>query len=171
MLNKNIFFTVTFLLTMLAGIAGYHYLIADKIACINLTKVFDGFNMKKELQKEYERNVNIIQKELDSLSIVVQEIQSKQQDEQFRNSESYQRIGSRVKFLLSSKESLEGEDVKIMDNQIQERMNIYLKEFGEAHSFDFLLAYSNDFPVLYCDTTNDVTVEAIEFINDRYDGK
>jgi hypothetical protein len=57
---------------------------------------------------------------------------------------------------------------KTFDDQIQQRLQLYLKEFGENKHLDLLMGVMNNGTVLYNSAGIDYTQQAIEFVNEKY---
>ena len=57
------------------------------------------------------------------------------------------------------------------DQQINSQLQAYLHEFGEEQNVKLLLALDKDATILYEDSSLNLSNQAIEFINQKYQGK
>lgn len=165
MWNKKFITLIVLSSILIIGIAIGYLRMSKMIACVDISRAFNEFEMKRELQQQYSVKLKKLQFKIDSLSLSYQASVSEPVSES-----SQLRLRGEISKLLEEKQQLENVDLKNSDIQIQTRLTIYLKEFAQHENFDCLLAYSESYPILYTSDGKDVTEKAIEFVNAKYQG-
>lgn len=120
-------------------------------------KLFTGFKGTKELESRLNALRSSNKEELDSL---VQLIQTGNNDQ--RLIAQYQQL----------EEEFQMHEQALSDQytaDIWKRINVYLADFGKAEGYDFIFGASGDGSLMYANTAKDVTDDAIEFINKKYE--
>ena len=66
-----------------------------------------------------------------------------------------------------------GNLVKVEDynNKILQQLNQYVKEFGDKNRFSFIFGAAGNGSLMYGTESADITDEAIEFANERFQGE
>jgi outer membrane protein len=148
-----------------------------RVAYIDLDtiqKYYEYFKLKNDdIEREKTRYDNQIQSELNKLerdrieflkkgqAITQVEAEKFQQEYQTR----YQQIGQRQQSLQG--QHLENQAKAIDD--IQKRINEYLKEYNEAGKYNFIFSTQEGNPTLYYkDTAFNITNEVVKGLNEKY---
>jgi Skp family chaperone for outer membrane proteins len=140
------------------------------IAFVNLETVFSGFEMRKELQKDFDQAMKQKQVILDSAKMNLASLKVKweaNRDDQVL----YEQLMNAWQRNETQSEELEesmAQMTKTFDDQIQQRLQLYLKEFGENKHLDLLMGVMNNGTVLYNSEGIDYTQQAIEYVNEKY---
>lgn len=134
----------------------------NRIVCVDNTKLFDGFNMTKEMKRVGEKEFNARKLVLDSLYLKLQSptisesdkkmimqqfVQGKQELEQFNKN-------------FGAEES----------SKILARIHGYVNEFAQENKYHLIMGSQNKQTVLFADENSDVTDELLEYINKKYEG-
>jgi outer membrane protein len=150
----------------------YHKLMAPKVGYIEISKVFNGFQMKKELQGKYEQTEKTRKKILDSLSfnlqLLARDLQAKSDQP-----EKVQLFQERRNEFMQQKKNFEEDNLALsnkFDKQILEQMTQYVLEFGEKNSFDIIYGADGNGNVMYAHKNYNVSEEVLSFINRKYNG-
>lgn len=159
------------LLTVILCFSIDFFFLRQKIGFVELNKAFEEFEMKKELSKIYETELRSIQIEQDSLSNVIQKLKINFSALDLEKSDEYTHAMYSLKLLLDNKTHLEEVELSKLDNQIHERLTVYLKEYAALQNLDLLILSSNNYPVIYAGQSTDMTNDAIKFVNDAYNDK
>jgi Skp family chaperone for outer membrane proteins len=136
----------------------------DQIVYIDSTKVFDSFQMKKELDRVIEKDMLIDSQKLDSLGRVLDGLSKipttplltlnnlKQQyvDYKSKLDEKFQKLSADY------------------TSQVNERLKLYIDEFGKSHQYKIILGGNLQEGVLYVDNALDITSEFIVYANKSY---
>ncbi len=138
-----------------------------KIAVVDITELYQSFNLTKELDKKYMAITAKKQVALDSLENTVIALKSKFSKE--NNNLFLAQIDRAVNFqkkIIAENEQYQKE----LDQQIWTQLNEYIALFGKAEKVDVILGSKSDGTVLFRHDKVDLTKNAIEFINNKYAG-
>jgi outer membrane protein len=139
-----------------------HFFNSDKVVYVDNTKLFDGFNMTKEMKKVGEKEFNVKKTILDSLysklqSSNVSELEKKQLMPQFvKNKEELEQFNQN----FAGVETL----------KIWSRINDYAKDYAEQKNFQLIISSQNKQSVIYASDKVDKTNELLSYINKKYEG-
>lgn len=156
----------------------YNLNMKQKIGYVEIKKVFDGFQMKKELEDKYKQTTSVKEKILDSLSFNLK-LMSKQLNEQ-QNSKSkidnelvYAFEYKREEFLKLKKQYTEENAVlsNKYDAQILERLTQYVIEYGNKNGYNLILGADGNGSLMYASDNYNISNSVIEYINKKYSGK
>lgn len=172
-------FVAVFLLACvlcLIVVACYHKLYGKKTAYVELKKVFDGFQMKSDLERKYKDTEKLRARILDSLSINLK-VMSKHFNEigdkrKITDSE-WEQYNYRKEELMNLSRKYQEENLNLSqqyDKQILERMTQYVIEFGKQHDYDMIYGADGNGTLMYARQENNISDEIIEFINNKYRG-
>jgi outer membrane protein len=146
----------------------------QKFGFVMIDKVFEGFDMKKELQNEFESNAQARIAVLDSLELKLKFInstlseKSKPSEEELTQLNFLQRdyVEKREEILLINQRESEE-----FDRQIFQQINQYISEYGKENGYTYLFGTDGSGSLMYADGAEDVTDQVIVYINDKYNGK
>ncbi len=133
----------------------------QKIVYVDNQKLFDNFQMTKDLKKIGEVEFNSKKKEIDSLYIRVQENISETEKE------------SLMKLLISKREEFDFFNQTYASNEamkIWNRIDSYVVKFSEEKKYKIIIGADSKRDVLFADKEIDVTQELIDYINTKYEG-
>jgi len=146
-----------------------------KIAYIDTIKLFNGFDMKVELEKKMNANELGYQATLDSIKIEINGLY--QILESLEENERQDIIGriKKAQYVLETKEKDLGQkafnDRTMFNEQIQSQLNTYLETYGQENGFDLLLGANGQGNILYVQKKIEKTIDAIAFVNTKYNGE
>lgn len=135
---------------------------SPKIVFVDNVKLFDGFNMTKELKKRGEQEFNSRKKVLDSLYAVLQQEGASEIQKEAITREL---IAKKQEFEAFNQQFATEESAKIWS-----RINGYTSDFSKEKNYDFILGSENKRSVLFAKETVDITNELIIYINKKYEG-
>jgi outer membrane protein len=175
---KTILITVILsLLISSAALFVYHKSFATKTAYIDIKKVFNGFQMKSELEQKYKGTEKERSKILDSLAFNLK-VMSKHlneletQKKTLAKEEINQFEYTREKY-LKLKEQF-GQDNAVLsqkyDDQILAQLTQYIMEYGKQNNYDIILGADGNGSLMYSKEAHDISEEVIIFINNKYKG-
>lgn len=175
---KNVLlnFVLFSLLTMM-GLFIYHSCFKTKTAYIEIKKVFNGFQMKKELEEKYKVTANGRQKILDSLSFSLKLLSKQLNDQKNSKTGVDQQLAyvfeyKREEFLkLQNQYSQDNAALsQKLDGQILEQLTQYAIEFGKKNNYDIILGAEGSGSLMYAKETYNISDEIIEYVNRKYKG-
>jgi outer membrane protein len=143
-----------------------------KVVYVNMDELFNGFQMKKELENDFISRSNQIQKRIETLQI---KITNFKEEVNQKISANYVDSLNRANTQLSELNRQFQEEYMPLkeqyDAQIQNQLLNYMKEFGRANDYDLVITNLNGSTVIFGSDDVNVTTEALEFVNQKYAGK
>jgi outer membrane protein len=174
MWSKNKFTIQFFIfLVIVIGWIIYQKQSEDKTGFIYIQEVYNGFDMKKEIEQRYTVTKNARDKILDSLELDLKLLARKIESEGESNKETIALFNIRREEFVSRKQTYEEDNValtKKYDQEILSQLNQYVKDFGLKNDFTYVFGNDGNGSLMYAKETKDVTKEVIEFINNKYKG-
>ena len=123
-------------------------------------KLFDGFNMSKEMKKVGERQFNAQKLKIDSLYFKIQNSNADQQKVLMKEyvvlKQNFEQNNQQFAFEESQK--------------IWKRLNSYINDFSSEKKYKLIIGSEKKGDVLYGDEKLDITNEIINFVNSKYEG-
>lgn len=134
-----------------------------KIAVVDAVKLFNGYEMKKELEGIDKVKLQAESKEIDSIGNALQMEKAKASDadliKKLEYGYSYMRNKLEKDYEQSNHE---------LNEKVWKRLNPLLTEFGKKNGLHLIIGANGMGSVLYNDDHYDLTNEAIKFINQQY---
>lgn len=133
----------------------------EKIVYVDNQKLFDNFQMTKDLKKMGELEFNSKKKEIDSLYIKIQGNLNESEKENL------------MKLLISKREEFDDFNQTYASSEamkIWNRIDSYVVKFSEEKKYKIIIGANSKRDVLYVDKKIDVTQELTEYINKKYEG-
>lgn len=150
----------------------YHTSFATKVAYIDIPKVFNKFEMKKELQEKYKKVESGRKRILDSLAFNLQLLSKKLQDNQTNKELMYEFDVKREDY-FKRKNQLEQDNIALSnqyDKQILEQMTQYIVDYGKKNKYDIIMGADGNGVLMYAHEKLDKSEEISAFINNKYKG-
>lgn len=148
------------------------------IAYIEIDSVIANFDMAKDKTSELEEKTKSSEAELASRSQAfdrdVRDYQNKVQKglvTRATAAEMEQTLQQQQQTLLATRDEMAynlNEESIVAQRQVLEYINTYLVEFNADRGYQYILAKQFPGPVLYSDTTLDITAEVIAGLNAKY---
>ena len=143
-----------------------------KTGYIEISKLYNAFNYKKELESEYKNLESRRKGILDSLKLSYN-----MQITQIKGNSS--KDASKQIEILHEQYKLKEDQFK-QDNsaladkytqQILSQLNQYVQEFGKLNNYSYILGANSNGTLMYARDADNITDKAINFINKKYEGK
>lgn len=151
------------------------------IVYVELDSVIANFDMAKDKSTELEEKTKNSEAELASKSQAfdrdVRDFQNKVQKglvTRATAAEMEQTLQQQQQTLLARRDEMAynlNEESLVAQRQVLEYINMYLAEFNADRGFQYILAKQFPGPVLYSDTTLDVTTDVIAGLNAKYNAE
>ena len=165
-----------------AGTAGESKSVDGKgIAFVELDSVIANFDMAKDITVQLEEKQKNSEAELTAKSQAfdrdVRDYQNKAQKGLITRAtaaEMEQTLAQQQQSLLALRDEMAlnlNEESVVAQRQVLEYINQYLAEFNKDHNFQYILAKQFPGPILYSDTTLDITVDVITGLNAKYNSE
>jgi len=159
----NVVLTIGILLFL----AFYITSISDKneYVYVDNIKLFNGFNMSKDLSDIHTKKIKRQTKKLDSLYQLFQ-IDIKSKDEN-KIKLSQQKVQKEDEVLSEMKNYFSKE----VSQKIWDRLNLYIGEYGKSLQCKIILGTQGGGNVMYADESVDVTDALLKYANAKYEGE
>lgn len=152
---------------MLLSLAGYHLLFhnsssGQRIAYVDNTKVFSEFNLTKDIVKKYQKDIDRQKFKVDSLVAVLQN----------HSGDNSDGVAERLFIAENNKlQQLSEYYSSEISRQAWERINDYIREYGELNQYSLILGATGSGNIMYGDQQLDITEDFLEFANNKYEGR
>ena len=133
---------------------------------VDNVRLFNGFNMSKDMSKIHTKKIKIQTKKVDSLYQVFQlNIKAKFGQEQLKIAQ--QKLQVEDQKLTEIKQNFSTN----VTQQVWDRLNNYIEEYGEAHSYKIILGTQGGGNVMYANDATDITNDILNYANGKYEGE
>lgn len=163
---------LAFIAVAVLSITVYHFCFKQKQAFIDIPKVFNGFDMKNEMQKKLKQTEALRMKIIDSLSLELQVISNRLKAEP-KNNALMAAFDAKRQYFFQTKNQMEEDNAGLTeqyDKQILEQMSTYIMEYGKKNNYDFIYGSSGNGALMFADEKYNISDDIILFINSKYKG-
>ncbi|MFA6152612.1 MAG: OmpH family outer membrane protein [Chitinophagaceae bacterium] len=154
--DRIILYSISLIVIAMAGIMVKGKIQKPAVAYIDISKMVEGYKFKKDMEAEGTKNLYHIKNTVDSLKLV-------------QKMGSNQLVDSQVMYAERAFEQYYTYSNQEMTKKIWERLNPLLEEFGKERNYELIIGANGAGSLLYGSKKNDVTDEAIVFINKKYE--
>jgi len=143
------------------------------IVYVQNLKLYSEFDLAKELDAELQSFSKVKTRELDSLTLVFDNMTSQFEQLEEIPANAYQNYNDLRNVILFREKNYQEELVSISqdyDQQIWERINGYVTDYAKEKDYDFILGASGDGNLMFAKDTLDITDELIIYCNSNYNG-
>ncbi len=169
MKNKNLIIYAFLIIVIVLCL--YTLLSRPNIGYVDNVKLFEEFQLKKELTRDLEKfelekkaKLDSLQLELRSLSIQLDTMNMSEQQKMavFNNKRS---------IIIAQQQALESRNQDLIDGydaQISDRLSEYIKDFAEENDIDLLIGTTGNGTIMHGANKFDYTSAASKYINEHY---
>ncbi|WP_282162862.1 OmpH family outer membrane protein [Ulvibacterium marinum] len=136
-----------------------------EIVYIDNIRLFNGFNMTKDLNKINGDKIKKQKKKLDSLYIIYDIFRDNDQTDKLEALETQLRNEDQVLNTMNKRFSNE------ISQTVWNRLNTYVNEYGMANDYKIVLGTQGNGNVMYAQKGKDITDEVMNYSNSRYEGE
>ncbi|MDP2384967.1 MAG: OmpH family outer membrane protein [Bacteroidota bacterium] len=141
---------------------------------VEIKKIYDGFEMKKEYEDKFKKVQGMRSKIMDSL-----EMELKIMDQQIgisngADKELIAKFQVKRDVFLEKKQKFNEDDaatVQDYDAKILKQLNQYIEDYGKETNCEYILGYTGNGEVLYGRPENNITDEIVKYVNSKYNGQ
>jgi len=171
----NGFLLVGFLLTV-SGLS-YFLLSQPKTGYVDINKIYNDFDLKKELESKL-KNVQQARKIiLDSLGLKINllsnaiKLNKSGEKEKAKKIEEYE--AKRTEYLYKEKAFKEDNDrtSQQYSDQIWKQINQYVGDYGKEHSYTYIFGADGSGGMMYASEKSNITEEIKGYVNSKYKNK
>lgn len=135
----------------------------EDITYIDNVKLFNGFNMTKDIKAIEESKINLQAKELDSLYLKLQTIKDKEDN-------SIKSLQQQIAYKSKDLQELQDNYTKKLSKNVWNRLNVYIEDYAKTKNLKIILGTSGNGNVMYAQESIDITAQILEFSNKKYEG-
>jgi outer membrane protein len=170
--------TIVFALTA-SVISAYMFVTRPKTAYVNLTQLYNEFELKKNLEQELTTVQQLRQKTLDSLELGLKSLSRNiQAIDAIKLKDEYNtrmaEFENRKQEYLYKQKSFGDDNANLSDrfsSQIWKQLNQYVKDFGEANHYTYIMGGDGTGSMMYANQSDDLTQTLVAYTNSRYKGE
>lgn len=147
---------------------------ANKTAYVELAVLFDGFDMKKELESKLKKDLAVKQNDLDSIMFILQGLSNKLNTTKENYNENALQFQQLQNYYVQQKKTFDEYSytkTDQFDKQILEQLTQYVTDYGKLHDYDYVYGATSTGNIMYAKDTKNITKEVLLFINNKYQGK
>lgn len=131
---------------------------------VDNVKLFNGFNMSKDLGKVNNKKIDQQRKKLDSLYTVYSIFSEQKNEEKAKETE-----------IILKKEDLELRRMNEyfsneVSQQVWNRLNTYIEEYGKTKKHTIILGTQGNGNIMFAQEGIDITKKVLEYANNKYEG-
>ncbi|MFK7048442.1 OmpH family outer membrane protein [Flavobacterium columnare] len=130
------------------------------VVCVDNAKLFEGFNMTKEMKKAGEHEFRTQKAVLDSLYAKINT----------PGNENNQNLNK--EFILKRNEFEQASQAFVMQEsaKIWKRLQEYVQEYAVQKNYQIVIGSTEQQQIIYANSKADITLDLIQFSNQKYEG-
>ncbi|MCW3084173.1 MAG: hypothetical protein JWP12_1539 [Bacteroidetes bacterium] len=139
-----------------------------------ISEVYNGFEMKKEMEKKFLLVKNSREKILDSLELELKILGARIQKENEKNPATIAEFTTRRDEYVERKKTYEEDNNALSqkyDKEILAQLNQYVKNYGEENKYAYIFGSDGNGSLMYANEGDNITKEVIIYINNKYKGE
>ena len=164
----------TLVLLIIAYLVYQHFFERNKTGYVLIQDVYSQFNLKKDMQKNFEKSHNTRKKILDSLvsdiGVIGRRIDA---DKGKDTAAKHLYLEKRFEY-FETKRRLEQDDssqMKQYDEEILGQLNQYIKDYAKEHHYQYIFGNGAGGSLVAADEGLNITAPITQYVNQRYEGK
>ncbi|MBQ4822483.1 OmpH family outer membrane protein [Aquimarina sp. MMG016] len=136
----------------------------SNIVYVDNVELFNGFNMSKDLGKINKDKITKQKKKLDSLYTIYSILKEQKNEE--KSTELETQLRSEDQELRKMNEYFS----KDLSQKVWNRLNQYIKEYGEANEYKIVLGTQGNGNVMFAEEGINITEDILIYANHKYEG-
>lgn len=136
-----------------------------KTAVVDAIKLFNQYNMKKELEAKEKVRLEAMSKVLDSMTNQIKLAQASK-DEQ-----GAKELFNRFSILKQQLRDEYNQSNQLINQEVWKRLNPLIEDFGKKKKLHLIIGANGMGSVLYNDEYYDLTPELVNYVNKQYEGQ
>jgi outer membrane protein len=157
----------------------YLFSTRQKTAYVNLTKIYNEFELKKQLEQQLTSVQQIRQKTLDSLELELKMLSRNLQSPDAEKNKAVYDVKAndfdlRKQDYLYKQKTFSDDNATLSQqytDQIWKQLDQYVKDYGDAHDYTFILGGDGSGSMMYAAKGDDVTDILVTYTNERFKGE
>lgn len=156
---------LSFLISVCTGSAAYWFAERQhkKMVVVDAVKLFDQFNLKKELEAKAKVKLETMGKQVDSFENKLKMAKATKDEEELK------KLAYSYEYMKQQLESEYKQSNLDINDQVWKRLNPLVYDFGKNKGLHLIIGANGMGNVLYDDEYYDVTNDLIKYVNKRYE--
>lgn len=134
-----------------------------KIGVVDAVRLFDGYNMKKEMEDKAKGKLQTLGRQMDSVTNLYNMAKAG------KNEDEIKRLAYAANYMKASLEEEYKRSNQEINQQVWKRLNIAMDAYGKNKGIHLIIGANGMGTVLYNDDYYDLTTDAIKFVNSKYE--
>jgi outer membrane protein len=169
---KKVYIAISIVLIL--GLAALCFFKSEstKVMWMDVNKVYNEFNYKKEMDAKFQKTENVRKKILDSLELDLKLVFNQMQNSP-KNENIAIQFETKRTYFLEKKQQLDKDSQTMQSTyyqQIIEQINQYVRDYGKEKGIAVILGADGSGAVMYAEEKIDITKEITTYINTKYKG-
>ena len=146
---------------------------SKKIVYIDNVKLYNEFNMTKELGTIHEKKYQPFLRKFDSLVNTLKNVENKLNKQQKITKKEEEEYMSLKRLVVSADAEVQELRSKVkmdINKMVWERLNAYVQEFGRNYNYDIILGAQGQGNIMYSEEKFEATQQFIDYANSKYEG-
>jgi outer membrane protein len=135
----------------------------EQLVYVDNVRLFNEFNMTKDIKIIEERKMTLKGQTLDSLYVIFQGLDNKESDAA-RNLQMQIATGSK------EMQALQDNYTNQLSQQVWNRLNTYIKEYSTSKKLKLVFGTNGNGNVMFGNESMNITDDFIEYSNEKYEG-
>lgn len=135
-----------------------------KIGVVDAVRLFDGYNMKKEMEEKAKVKLLELGRQVDSVGNLYNMAKAGKDENEIK------RLAYASNYMKATLEAEYKKSNQEINQQVWKRLNIAMDAYGKDKGIHLIIGANGMGTVLYNDDYYDLTAEAIKFVNSKYEG-
>ena len=163
--NILIVFAIAFIAATSVQFAS-SWLNPTKVAWLNVSEVYNDFQLKKDLEKKLEKQKQTHTNSLDSVEYEINLMSASK-----ANPETLE-LKKKVYFKMKQHFEMETEKLRAdYQTQIFNQINQYVKDYAEQHHYNYIWGANGEGTLMYAVDNQNITTKIKTYVNNRYTGE
>lgn len=156
---------ISLLVSIVIGFTNYWFVQTQnkKIGVVDAVKMFDQYNMKKELEGKAKIKLESMGKQMDSIKNLLNMAHAT------KNEEEEKKLAGLYQYFKNNLEQQYTQSNKDINEQVWKRLNAAIDVYGKKRGLHLIIGANGMGSVLYNDEYYDLTNDAIQFVNKKYE--
>jgi outer membrane protein len=144
-----------------------------KTAYVDLTKLYDGFEYKKELEKQLTKVQEARQNILDSLELKLKVMSKQLTAATTKDAAKLKEFTELKEEYLTKKDQYDTdneETTTTYTSQIWKQLSQYVQDYGKANKYTYIFGAAGSGSLMYANSSEDITDVVLVYVNEQYKG-
>jgi outer membrane protein len=151
----------------------YQQFTKPKTAYVDLTKLYDGFECKIELEKKLITVQEARQNILDSLELELKLMVTQMKTDATTDTSKLSKFTDLKEEYLTKKEQYETDNEEtstLYTTQIWKQLNQYVQNYGKKNNYTYIFGAEGSGAIMYANSSEEITEDVLIYINEEYNG-